>query len=151
MRLFHNFHEVLIEVAFALLPLFVALIFFQIFLLRLPAKRLFKIIKGLVLPYIGLALFLQGVKAGFLPVGQLFGEKLALIRNNWILIPLGFLLGFLTILAEPAVRVHIIEVEKVTGGHINKTLLLYFMCIGVAVAVALAMVRVLTEFIFCIL
>lgn len=141
--LFDHMHMVMLEVAFALLPLVIAFIFFQIFLLKLPMKRIKRILQGLLLTYIGLVLFLQGVKVGYLPVGLMMGENLANLRFNWILIPIGLILGFATTLAEPAVRVLISEVEKVTGGHINKTLMLYSLCIGVAIAVMLSMIRVL--------
>ena len=142
--LFYNFHHILVEVAFALLPLVVAFVFFQIFLLKLSFKKIKRILQGLILTYIGLALFLQGVHVGYLPVGQMMGEKLASLSYNWILIPIGLVLGFTATLAEPAVRVLITEVEKVTGGYINKTLMLYALCIGVGVAVGLSMLRVIT-------
>ena len=41
--------------------------------------------------------------------------------HRWLLIPAGFILGFTTIMAEPTVRVHSIEVEKVSSGYIKKT------------------------------
>jgi hypothetical protein len=59
-------------------------------------------------------------------------------------VPIGFLLGFAVIMAEPAVRVLITEVEKSSGGHINKNILLYALCVGVAFSVSLSMIRVLT-------
>ena len=36
------------------------------------------------------------------------------------------------------------EVEKTTGGYINKTIMLYFLSIGVAISVALSVIRVFT-------
>ena len=46
-------------------------------------------------------------------------------------------------MAEPAVHVLCSEVEEVTGGHIKKPVILFTMAIGVALAVVLAMIRIL--------
>jgi len=140
---FNGIDKVLIDVAIALSPLIITFVIFQLIFLKMPKTNIINIIKGVILTYFGLVLFLQGVNVGYLPIGKIMGEGLAGIKDNWLLIPLGLLLGFCTTLAEPAVRVLIGEVEKVSAGHINRTLMLYCLCIGVAVAVALAMVRVL--------
>ena len=62
---------------------------------------------------------------------------------NWILVPIGFVLGFVVTMAEPAIQVLNMEVEKVTGGYIHNKVMLYFLHRGVAVAVALSMLRIL--------
>lgn len=141
--MFKDFDIVLKEVAFALLPLLLAFAFFQVLMLKLPKRHVIKMIKGVGLTFVGLSLFLQGVHVGFMPVGELMGMAIGSLEDNWILIPIGFSLGFAVIMAEPAVRVLITEVEKVSGGHINKNIMLYTLCIGVAFSVSLAMVRVL--------
>ncbi|ADL07375.1 DUF1538 domain-containing protein [Thermosediminibacter oceani] len=142
--LFEGFSAVLRDVAVALTPLVVVFVFFQIFLLKLPKRHLIKIVKGIILTFAGLALFLQGVHVGFLPVGELMGMTIGSLDYNWILIPIGFLMGFAVIMAEPAVQVLAIEVEKASSGHINKKIMIYTLCIGVAFSVALSMIRVLT-------
>lgn len=72
------------------------------------------------------------------------GMTIGSLDYNWILIPIGFLMGFAVIMAEPAVQVLAIEVEKASSGHINKKIMIYTLCIGVAFSVALSMIRVLT-------
>jgi len=131
-------------VAIALSPLVVVFIFFQLYMLKLPKRQVIKIIKGVILTFVGLALFLQGVNIGFLPVGEMMGMAIGSLSYNWILIPIGFLLGFAVIMAEPAVRVLTTEVEKASSGHINRNIMLYTLCIGVAFSVALSMARVLS-------
>ncbi len=140
---FHDFTTVIKEVALALAPLTVVFLLLQVFLLKLPKSQLKKILLGLVQTFIGLALFLQGVKIGFLPTGDLMGIKIGALDYNWILIPIGFLLGLTVTLAEPAVRILNAQVEKVSGGYINKTVMLYTLSIGVGISVALSMVRVI--------
>lgn len=142
-RVFQGFGHILIEVTHALLPLVVLTIIFQLTYLKLPRHKLKQISLGVLLSFLGLALFLQGVYIGFLPVGKTMGATLANLPYNWLLIPVGFVLGFAATFAEPAVRVLNYEVEKTSGGYIPQTLMLYTLSFGVAVSVALAMARIL--------
>lgn len=143
LSLFEGFGHTLIEVAIALAPLFVIVCFFQLFVLKLPAEKFTDILKGFLLTFLGIAFFLQGVYQGFIPIGQQIGISIGELSYNWILIPIGFILGFVAILAEPAVHVMIDQVDKVTSGSIPGPILLYCMAIGVALSVALAMARII--------
>lgn len=142
-KIFEGFGEILGEVAIALIPLMLFFLFFQLWMLHLPWKRVKDIVIGLVLAFMGLALFLQGVHVGFLPVGREIGDIFGDWENQWILIPIGFMLGFVATFAEPAVRVLVMEVDKVFAGYIPKRVLLYTLCIGVALSVALSMGRII--------
>lgn len=143
MNPFHGFGNTLIDVAMALTPLFVTFILFQIFQLKLPRRKVSNIIKGFILTFIGLAFFLQGVNIGFLPIGKEMGIILGDLSYNWILIPIGLALGFVVTFAEPAVRILNQQVDKVSTGSIPEKVMLYTISIGVAVSVALSMLRVL--------
>lgn len=143
LHIFDGFGKVLADVALALLPLVVFFLCFQFFFLKLPLRKLLDMGKGMVLVFAGLSLFLQGVHVGFMPAGQSIGQILGSLSYNWILIPIGFAIGFVVVFAEPAVRVMNEEVEKVSGGYIPARVLLYTLSIGVAVSVALAMLRIL--------
>ncbi|TVQ13776.1 MAG: DUF1538 domain-containing protein [Balneolaceae bacterium] len=142
-KIFYGFSEVLIEVSFALVPLLIFFAFFQIFMLKLPKKQVSDALIGIVLTFFGLAFFLQGVHIGFLPVGREIGIIIGGLSYSWILIPIGFILGFVATFAEPAVRVLNHEVDKVSSGYIPRSLMLYTLSTGVAVSIALAMVRIL--------
>lgn len=142
-KVFYGFDEVLLEVSMALVPLLLFFMFFQFFMLKLPWKKVRDIIVGIILTFIGLALFLQGVHVGFLPVGREIGDIVGEWDKQWILIPVGFLLGFVATFAEPAVRVLNLEVDKVTSGYIPSKLMLYTLSIGVALSIALAMARII--------
>lgn len=143
---FSGFGEVLIEVFWALAPLTVVFLIFQLFFLKLPRERVIRILSGMLLAFWGLALFLQGVYAGFFPVGMVLGETLGALPEIWILVPIGFLLGFVATVAEPAVRVLNYKVAQVSAGYIREKVLLYTLSIGVGVSVALAMVRIIYGF-----
>jgi hypothetical protein len=144
MGLFKGFDATVKDVAIALAPFIITFVFFQIFMLKLPKRQVKKIIKGLILTFVGLSLFLHGVHVGFSPMAEQLGMAIGGTSYNWILIPIGLLLGFAVILAEPTVKVLVDQVETASGGHINRKILLYTLCIGVAVSVAAAIIRVLT-------
>lgn len=143
LNFFSGFGHILKEVAVALTPLILIVCFFQCFILRLPKEEFFNILKGFLLTFLGMALFLQGVYIGFIPIGQKMGIILGGLSSNWLLIPLGFILGFVAILAEPAVHVLNQQVEKVSVGYIPRKVMLYCVSLGVAFSVALAMTRIL--------
>lgn len=141
--LFEGFGGVIIDVAIALMPIAFVFILFQIFIVKMAKKQVVNIMKGILIAFVGLTLFLQGVHTGFMPLGELMGMKMGSMKYNWVLIPIGFFLGFAVIMAEPAVHVLIDQVEQASGGHVNRNAMQYTLCVGVAVAVALAMARVL--------
>jgi len=142
--LFQNFSHMAVEVAFALIPLLLFFLFFQIVFLKMPREQALNIVIGSILAFIGLTLFLQGVKAGFFPAGELIGKQLGAASNNLLMISIGFILGFVATFAEPAVRILTFEAEKVSSGSIPRMILLYTLCFGVSVAVALSMLRIIT-------
>ncbi|PKH10767.1 DUF1538 domain-containing protein [Planomicrobium sp. MB-3u-38] len=143
-HVFEGFGSVLQEVAFALLPLLIFFGIFQIFMLKLPLKRLQQVGIGFILTFLGLSFFLQGVHVGFMPVGELMGQSLGEGNTKWFLIPIGFVLGFAATFAEPAVSIMNDEVDEVTGGYISARLMLYTLSIGVGFSIALSMLRILT-------
>lgn len=99
---------------------------------------------GLVYTFVGLVLFLTGVNVGFMPAGTFLGGALAGTAVPWILIPIGMVLGFVVVLAEPAVRVLNKQVEEITVGAISQRAMLLSLSIGVAVSVGISMLRVVT-------
>jgi len=136
-----GFDHVLAEVLTAVSPV---LVLFFIFLLvfKLPKNMLLTLFKGVIFAFVGLALFLQGVKVGFLPVGMQMGSILGGLPHRWILIPLGFILGFVATLAEPAVRILSSQVEKSSSGYIRSNVILFVLCLAVGLFIALGMTRV---------
>lgn len=132
------------DVFIALLPLLIIFVIFQITRLKLPKRHFHNILKGFIFAFVGLVFFLQGVQIGFLPIGEYMGKVIGATSYNWVLIPIGFVLGLVITLAEPGVKVLNIEVEKFSGGAINKKIMLGFLSIGVAIAIALSMLKILT-------
>lgn len=142
--LFQGIAAIALEIALALVPLLLFFLFFQVVFLKMPREQVLNIVKGTILAFFGLTIFLQGVKAGFFPAGELIGERLGAVSHNWVMIPIGLILGFATSLAEPAVRILSLEVEKISSGYIPRKVILYTFCFGVSAAVALSMLRIVT-------
>lgn len=132
------------EVAFGLSPIILFFIIFQCITRTFHKKGIIKVITGTVYTYIGLVLFLTGVNIGFMPVGNYIGKVLAELDFNWILVPLGMIMGYFIVVAEPAVHVLNKQVEEITNGAVPAKAMLLSLSVGVAISVGISMVRVLT-------
>lgn len=132
------------EVAVAIAPLAAFFFLFQLIFGKVKKHTLIKILIGLVYTYAGLVLFLTGVNVGFMSVGNYIGHAIAGSSFRYIIIPLGMVIGYFIVSAEPAVHVLTKQVEETTSGTIPGKLLGTSLSIGVAVSVGLAMTRVLT-------
>ena len=131
------------EVLLALAPIAGLFLVFQLLTRAFKPKGLARIGVGLIYTLVGLVLFLTGVNVGFLPAGRQLGQALGSSAYSWSLIPLGALLGWFIVEAEPAVHVLCVQVESVTGGAVSKNAMGRALSIGMAVSVALAMARIL--------
>lgn len=132
------------EVAIALCPILAFFILFQITKLHLKKGELIKICVGLVYTYVGLVLFLAGVNVGFMPVGNYIGQLIGSMEQNWIIVPIGMVIGYFIVAAEPAVHVLNRQVVTITAGAIPKKALSTSLSIGVSISVGLAMLRIVT-------
>jgi hypothetical protein len=138
----HHISVVTFESLMALGPITVIFILFQIFSFKFNARTTGKIFKGILYTLIGLVLFLVGVNAGFMEVGTELGSRIA-EQNTWLVVVIGFVLGFVTIFAEPAVHVLTHQIETVTSGSIKRGIIFAALSIGVGIAVMLSMIRIL--------
>ena len=132
------------EIAGSLLPIIVMFGIFQFVVLHMDRRSLGRIAVGLAYTYVGLVLFLTGANVGFMPAGNYLGQVLAGQSFRWIIIPIGMLIGYFIVKAEPAVYVLNKQVEEVTDGAISAKAMGTALSAGVSISVGLAMVRVLT-------
>lgn len=133
----------LMEVGIALLPIVAFFFIFKLFGQKISSAELVRIIIGVLYTYLGLVLFLLGVNVGFLPVGSYLGSSIGGLDFNWIIVPIGMVIGYFVVAAEPAVHVLTKQVYEITSGAIPKKALRFSLMIGVAVSVGLAMLRIL--------
>ncbi len=127
----------------SLLPVLLSYLFFQFLFIKQDKSKVIVVLKGLLLTYIGLLLFLSGVNSGFMQVGNTMGAKLASLDSKVPLLIVSFLLGLVTVLAEPAVMVLTHQIEDITSGYVKRSLVLIFLSVSVGLAVFMAALRVL--------
>ena len=140
-----NASHVAKEVAIALGLIVAFFLLCQIFLLRLSKKQLLKIGLGVLFTYFGLVIFLTAVNVGFMPVGYKMGLQTADLPPA-VLVGLGLVIGILVVLAEPAIHVLNSQVEEITGGYVTKKSMMIGLCVGVGLAIALSVVRIIFDF-----
>ena len=132
------------EVFIAMLPIAGMLLLFQLLTHRFSRHKLLRIIVGMAYTYLGLVLFLTGANVGFMPMGRQLGETLGGSSYAWLLVPVGAVVGYFVVSAEPAVNVLKRQVEEISNGAITASSVGTALAVGVAVSVGLSMLRVLT-------
>ncbi|MCI8888009.1 MAG: DUF1538 domain-containing protein [Hungatella sp.] len=132
------------EIGMSMLPVLLFFGSFQLISLKMDRRALGRILVGLLYTYVGLVLFLTGANVGFMPAGSFLGGTLAGLRERWLIIPVGMVIGYFIVLAEPAVYVLMKQVEELTDGAVSGTAMKMSLSIGVAVSIGLAMTRVMT-------
>ena len=131
-----------INASFAIVPITLIFFLMNYLIFKIDKDSLKEITIGLVYTYLGLIIFLTSVEGGFMELARVMGEGL---RDSKLLPLIGFILGLLVVLAEPAVAVLAEQVEDVTGGSIPRKLILRALSLGVAFAVMLAIFRIKIE------
>lgn len=139
----------LIDVLVAILPIIVIFVVYNSIFIKLPTAKLLKLLVGFAYSYIGLVIFLSGVGAAMTPIGKFVGQQLAINfngDNKNAIILVGFVIGMVTILCEPAVHSLTNQIENISDGSIKKTTVLLTLSVGVGTAIALAITRSLYNF-----
>lgn len=132
------------EVAMSLLPILFIFMLFRIFAFKVTKKEMYKIIIGTFYTYAGLVLFLTGANVGFMPAGNFIGEAIASTSNIWIIVPIGIILGYFMVKAEPAVVVLVKQISDITDGAISEKIMMISQEIGLSLAIGLSMIRIIT-------
>ncbi len=132
------------EVAIAFVPVVLLFVIFQLITRKYHIHNIFKMSFGFVYTYVGLVLFLTGANVGFMPAGRLIGAQIAGGSFKSMLIPIGMLMGYFVVAAEPAVHSLKRQVNEITNGAISQKSVAVALSVGVSVSVGIAMLRVLT-------
>ena len=88
-----------------LLPIVLVILFFQLAIIQTVPEGWVNTAIGLGIVAVGLAIFLQGLEKGIFPVGENLARDFA--KSGWVtwILIFGFLIGFGTTIAEPALTV----------------------------------------------
>jgi len=135
--------HILRDAFIALSPLIVILVVMQFVSFKLSRRQFRRLVFGFIYALLGLIIFLTGVNAGFMEVGNNIGQVLTQKDDKILVLIFAFILGLLTIIAEPAVSVLTHQIEDVTAGYINRKAVLIPLSIGVGISIFLSVLRIL--------
>jgi len=141
-----KFLEISKECGFTIILFMGIFLVFQIFFIKMNKANLKRTIFGVFIAYIGLVILLTGLNLAYIPIANAIGIKLSTLSYKWIIVPLGFILGFVMTRVEPSVKVLIDDIERETGGALNNNVLTNTMAIGVGISLAIAMLKLLLDF-----
>ncbi len=144
-ELFSTLGSVSKEVIIALSLIVVFFMIIELIFIKLPKKKLIQIAIGIAYTFVGLVIFLTSVNIGFLPIGYKMGKCIAEFHPAYLIV-FGFILGFVVVLAEPAVHVLNKQVEEITNGGVSKRAMLIALAIGVGISIGLSMIRLVFDF-----
>jgi hypothetical protein len=130
------------ESLLVILPILIIYIVVELIWIKQP-RRLKRIMIGSLYTFFGLVLFLTGINTGFMEASRHVGYQISAFETPWLLILTGMIFGIITIPAEPSVHVLTRQIEDNTAGSIKAITVMLALCLGVAVAVGLSMLRIL--------
>ena len=131
------------EVLYSVLPITFIVLIIHFFITQLEINLLIRFLIGAFCIIIGLAIFLFGVDIGITPIGKLMGNFIAKSNKLWVVAVAGLALGFFISVAEPDLHILAGEVSRVTANLIDKNLIVIVVSIGIAVLVAIGLIRVI--------
>jgi nitrogen regulatory protein PII len=143
MMQFNFFLKLLKESFRDLIPIILVILFFQLAIIQTVPDNWVSTAIGLLIVAIGLAIFLQGLEIGIFPVGDGLAQGFAKSNSTiWILI-FGFLIGFGTTIAEPALVVIAEKAAAISNGRIDAIVLRYVVALSVGFAILLGVFRII--------
>jgi len=125
-----------------ILPILFVVFFFQLVIIKKPVPHLHKIALGILFVIIGLYSFLVGLEMGLFPLGESMALQLTQMGNMWLIYIFGFLIGFATTMAEPALIAVALKAKEISAGKINDFILRVFVALGVGIGIALGCYRI---------
>ena len=138
----HVLTEKFKEVFFAVLPITLIVILLHFTLTPLDTLVLFRFLIGSLLIVIGLSIFLFGVDIGITPIGSKMGSTITKSNKIWIVLIAGLALGFFISIAEPDLHILAGQISLVTNGEISKLLIVVVVSVGIAVLLAIGLIRI---------
>ena len=134
----HSFRNVTISMS----PILLFFVIFNFFV-KIKGRQLYSIIIGFVFTLVGLVLFFLGAECGFMPIATSLGKYFggAGKDNLFLFLLVGFITGFISMLAEPAVNVLSQNVSEVSSGAISKKTIILSLCFAESIGVFLNILR----------
>jgi hypothetical protein len=133
------------ETTRSVLPLVLALSFFQLVILKKPIKSVKEFVIGVLLSIFGLHFFLKGISMSFLPLGDSVGENLIVLERKWLMVAVAFVIGYFGTLVEPALRALALEVEEISIGAIPNKVLIHAVAVGFGAGMGIGVYKILNN------
>ena len=127
------------EAAISVLPIVAIVIVLCLFVMPMQADLLLCFLIGALMIIAGMGLFSLGAEVAMMPIGSKIGTALTKTKNLPLILGVSFLLGFAITVAEPD-----LQVLAQTVPHINNSVLLVTVGVGVGFFLCVCMARILT-------
>lgn len=128
-----------------ILPLTIILSTFQVVVLKKPMDNVKEFVLGIVFAILGLHLFLKGTNMSLIPLGDSVGRNLYAIDKRWIIVIVGFVVGYLGTLVEPALKTLALEVEELSVGAISHKTLIHGVAAGFGIGMAIGLLKIIAN------
>jgi len=126
-----------------LLPIILVILFFQLAIIQSVPEGWLATSLGLGIVGVGLAVFLLGLEVGIFPVGEGLAGEFARKGSTFWIVLFGFLIGFGTTVAEPALFVVAEKAASISSGRIDADVLRSVVALSVGFAIVLGVWRII--------
>ncbi len=126
-----------------LLPIVIVILFFQLAIIQAVPDGWASTTLGLVIVGVGLAVFLLGLETGIFPVGENLAKEFASHKIVYLVLFFGFMIGFGTTVAEPALVVIAEKAAAISSGRIDAQVLRFVVAFAVGFAILLGVFRII--------
>ncbi len=134
----NNLTEKLREAVHSVLPIALIVALLCLTITPVPTDLMLAFVIGTAMLIFGLGLFTFGAENSMTPIGNYIGAKMTKSRNLPLILILSFVLGIIITVAEPDLTVLASNVP-----HINSTLLIFTVSVGVGMFLVICMLRIL--------
>lgn len=126
-----------------LIPIILVILFFQLAILQTVPDGWLSTTIGLAIVGVGLAVFLLGLEMGIFPIGEKLAKDFASHKIKYLVLLFGFMVGFGTTIAEPALAVIADKAAAISSGRIDAQILRYVVALSVGFAILLGVFRII--------
>ena len=127
------------EALHSVLPILLIVLLICLSITPVETDLMFSFLIGTVMVVLGMGLFSLGADTSMTPIGNKIGTALTKTRNFPLILAVSFALGFAVTIAEPD-----LQVLAETVPHINNTVLLLTVGVGVGFFLSVCMLRIIT-------
>ena len=131
------------ETAISIIPLTAILAAIQMLIFKKPLHSVRDFIIGFFLSVIGLHLFLKGTTMSLIPLGDSVGRGFVTLNKKWIILLIGFAIGYGATLVEPGLQALALEVEELSAGAIPSKVLIHGVAIGFGGGMMIGLLKIL--------